>query len=76
MGFDWIWLLSVWQTGPAAQGISQNPEWRREFEETLPDLEESDIAGSGFAIRNYRCIATWAAMRPSHVCGNGCKRAV
>ena len=19
MGFDWVWLLSVWQTGPAAQ---------------------------------------------------------
>jgi hypothetical protein len=53
-GFDWIWLLSVWQTGPAAQAISRsNPEWRREFEETLPDLTEEDIAGSGFAITNY-----------------------
>ena len=39
MGFDWVWFLSVWQTGPAAQAISSaNPEWRREFEETLPDL--------------------------------------
>ena len=39
-GFDWVWFLSVWQTGPAAQAISRaNPEWRREFEETLPDLE-------------------------------------
>ncbi len=29
-GFDWIWLLSVWQTGLAAQLVSRsNPVWRR-----------------------------------------------
>src|SRR5512135_955842 len=54
MGFDWVWFLSVWQTGPAAQAISRaNSEWRREFVETLPDLKDEDIAGSGFAIQNY-----------------------
>src|SRR5215470_1927321 len=54
LGFDWIWMLSVWQTGATAREISRsNPEWRREFEETLPDLEEDDIAGSGFAITGY-----------------------
>ncbi|QQX89767.1 alpha-amylase (plasmid) [Cupriavidus necator] len=54
MGFDWLWLLSVWQTGPAAQRISRsNAAWRREFEQTLPDLREEDIAGSGFAITSY-----------------------
>src|SRR3954471_1631727 len=54
MGFDWVWLLSVWRTGPAAQRISStNPEWRHEFQETLPDLREEDIAGSGFAITGY-----------------------
>ena len=53
-GFDWIWLLSVWQTGPAGQRVSRSqPDWRREFERTLPDLREDDIAGSGFAIRGY-----------------------
>src|SRR5512136_598860 len=53
-GFDWIWFLSVWQTGAVAQRISrENREWRREFEETLPDLREEDIPGSGFAIQNY-----------------------
>ena len=53
-GFDWIWLLSVWQTGPAAQQVSRsNPEWRREFQETLPDLRDEDIPGSGFAITGY-----------------------
>jgi hypothetical protein len=51
MGFDGVWFLSVWRTGPAAQQISRaNPAWRRECEETLPDLREADIAGSGFAI--------------------------
>ena len=25
-GFDWVWLLSVWQTGPAARAVSlSNP---------------------------------------------------
>lgn len=53
-GFDWVWLLSVWQTGPAARGISRaHPGWRREFAETLPDLTDDDIAGSGFAIQSY-----------------------
>jgi hypothetical protein len=54
LGFDWLWLLSVWSTGPAGQRVSrENREWRREFEDTLPDLREADIAGSGFAITGY-----------------------
>jgi glycosidase len=54
MGFDWVWFLSVWQTGLASQKISRShPEWRKEFAETLPDLREEDITGSGFAIADY-----------------------
>ena len=54
LGFNWVWFLSVWQTGPAAQQVSRSHAgWRKEFEETLPDLREEDIAGSGFAIQNY-----------------------
>ena len=54
-GFEWVWLLSVWQTGDAARRISRgNPEWRKEFRETLPDLTEEDIPGSGFAISDYK----------------------
>ncbi len=53
-GFDWVWFLSVWQTGVAGRDISRNnPDWRKEFQETLPDLREEDIAGSGFAITGY-----------------------
>ena len=53
-GFDWIWLLSVWQTGPAGRAVSRgNRQWRAEFKALLPDLTEDDIAGSGFAITTY-----------------------
>jgi hypothetical protein len=53
-GFQWVWLLSVWQTGPASQRVSRSiPALRYEFEATLPDLREEDIAGSGFAITGY-----------------------
>jgi glycosidase len=54
VGFDWIWFLSVWQTGPAGQQVSRrNAEWHKEFRATLPDLEMDDIGGSGFAITGY-----------------------
>ena len=53
-GFDWIWLLSVWQTGAAGRTVSRsNPQWRAEFTALLPDLREEDICGSGFAITAY-----------------------
>src|SRR6516164_5955674 len=53
-GFDWVWLLSVWQIGAAGRAVSRgNPQWRAEFETVLPDLTEDDICGSGFAITAY-----------------------
>ena len=54
MGFDWIWLLSVWTTGLEAQLVSRSQaDWLRDYETTLPDLKEEDIEGSGFAIAAY-----------------------
>src|SRR5262249_38223561 len=54
LGFDWVWLLSVWQTGQAGQRFSRtNPGLRKELEQTLPDLRDLDIPGSGFAITAY-----------------------
>lgn len=53
-GFDWVWLLSVWQTGAAARQISRSrADWRAQFQRTLPDLRDEDIGGSGFAITAY-----------------------
>jgi hypothetical protein len=55
LGIDWVWLLSLWRTGEASRAVSRSrADWRREFEETLPDLREDDIAGSGFAITGYK----------------------
>ena len=54
MGIDWVWLLSIWQTGPVGQRMSRTDRGlRREFQDTLPDLCDDDIAGSGFAITAY-----------------------
>ena len=53
-GFDWIWLLSVWQAGVASRTVSRrNPAWQKEFRTALPDLTQDDICGSGFAISAY-----------------------
>ncbi len=76
MGFDWIWFLSVWQTGPAAQAVSRsNAGWRKEFQETLADLKEADIAGSGFAIQNYTVHRDLGGARRWRVCASGCSNA-
>src|SRR5690242_11962969 len=53
-GFDWIWYLGVWQTGPAARRVSrEHHEWQAEFQQVLPDFKEEDISGSCFAITSY-----------------------
>ena len=58
LGFDWVWFLSVWQTGETGKRISrENEGWRKEFQETIPELSEDDIAGSGFAITGYNVSA-------------------
>jgi hypothetical protein len=54
LGFDWLYCLSVWQTGAAGRKVSRaNPQWLAEYRELLPDLQEEDICGSGFAITGY-----------------------
>jgi hypothetical protein len=53
-GFDWVWFLGVWQTGPMGRQVSlQNSEWRREFLQLLPDFQDQDVCGSCFAISDY-----------------------
>src|SRR5262245_24245821 len=54
LGFDWLWPLGVWQTGPAARQVSRSqPQWRAEYASLLPDLTDDDISGSPFAIQAY-----------------------
>jgi hypothetical protein len=53
-GFEWVWLLGVWQTGAAGRQISRsNPKLVEECRRVLPDLKTEDICGSPFAIVAY-----------------------
>jgi glycosidase len=53
-GFDWVWLLGVWQTGDAARAVSlSQPEWQAEYRHVLIDYTPADVAGSPFAVREY-----------------------
>ena len=55
--FDWVWFLSVWQIGLAGQQVSRrNPEWRREFQDTLLDLDEDDIAHGRELLFDVRAV--------------------
>jgi hypothetical protein len=53
-GFEWVWPLGVWQTGPAAREISRTRGSLREsYAHDLPDWRDEDVAGSPFAIQAY-----------------------
>jgi glycosidase len=53
-GFDWAWLLGVWQTGEASRRVSLTESvWQREYRELLPDVTPEDVCGSPFAVREY-----------------------
>jgi hypothetical protein len=52
-GFRWIWMLGLWQTGPAGQQGACAPASRADLQHDLPDLRDDDIVGSPFAIVGY-----------------------
>lgn len=57
-GFDWIWFLGIWQTGPAGREVSRtHPLWQHEYRELLPDFDEQDVCGSPFAVCRYTVSA-------------------
>ena len=54
LGFDWIYLLGVWQTGLAGRKVSlSHPEWWRDLQALLPQFQDDDICGSPFAVQSY-----------------------
>ena len=54
LGFDYVWFLGIWQTGPAGRAVSlSNPALLEECRRALPDLTEEDISGSPFAVQSY-----------------------
>ncbi|HEY3359759.1 MAG TPA: alpha-amylase family glycosyl hydrolase [Polyangia bacterium] len=53
-GFEWVWPLGMWQTGPLSRQVSRTrPENVEECRAVLPDLRPDDICGSPFAIQSY-----------------------
>ncbi len=54
LGFDWVYLLGVWQTSPLGREIAlQLPEALAEYQAALPDFKPADVCGSCFAITGY-----------------------
>jgi glycosidase len=52
-GFDAVWLMGVWTVGPAPIAASHAPSALEEYRRVLPDLTESDVSGSPYAVSNY-----------------------
>jgi glycosidase len=53
-GFDWLWPLGIWQTGPAGRQVSRSrPDWLAGYRKVLPDFREEDICGSPYAVQSY-----------------------
>lgn len=54
LGFDAIWLMGVWTTGPDAQAIARlEPELQAAYFRALPDYRPCDCGGSPFSIATY-----------------------
>ncbi len=53
-GFDWVWLLGVWATGPKSTEVARvHPDLQPVYRATLPDFRPEDVCGSCFAVAGY-----------------------
>lgn len=54
-GFDWIWLLGVWQASQVGAQLARlDPALRHAARQLVPDLTEDDLCGSCFSIAGYQ----------------------
>jgi hypothetical protein len=54
LGFDAVWLMGVWTTGPEAVWAARHdPAMRLEYARALPDVSDRDVAGSPYAVSRY-----------------------
>lgn len=55
LGFTHIWLMGIWPTGPKsrAQALA-DPGLRHTYDQVLPGWREADVAGSPYAIADYK----------------------
>jgi len=55
LGFNAIWLMGVWKRSPAGLVVAkQHAGIMKDLSEALPDLQEVDIAGSPYCIKDYQ----------------------
>lgn len=53
-GFDWVWLLGVWQPSRVGAQLARlDPQVREAAARLLPDLDEDDLCSSCFSIASY-----------------------
>ena len=53
-GFNYLWMLGVWQTGNIGRTISRSEDgWLKEYKHKLSDFSIRDVCGSPFAIQAY-----------------------
>ena len=58
LGFTHIWLMGVWATGPLARSVAlSDPARRTAYSAALADWRDEDVAGSPYAIAEYRVPA-------------------
>lgn len=54
LGFDAVWLMGVWATGPEAVWVARrDPRMRAEYDRVLPDGTDADVIGSPYAVSRY-----------------------
>jgi glycosidase len=55
LGIESVWLMGVWERSPEAARIGlQDTELMNSFREVLPDVEDKDVIGSAYSIREYK----------------------
>ena len=61
-GFNWLYLLGVWQTGQVGLQLARRDlHLLAEYQQVLPDISQSDICSSCFAITGYTVPLEWGA---------------
>lgn len=54
LGFDALWLMGVWATGPEAVWVARRDQrMREEYDRALPDGTDADVIGSPYAVSRY-----------------------
>lgn len=54
LGFDYIWVMGVWQRSAAARDFSlTDPGLQRAYDKTLGNWCDTDVAGSPYAVYSY-----------------------